>query len=101
MSFRNKAHLSRIGEVIGFLGTLYWLQRVFEDSISGQNPLFAMGFLLLSVGIGVTGFITVRYNAVRDETDSLSDRVAMETLSKLGQQAQKQSLRPKKQHTQH
>lgn len=96
MSFRTQAHLGRISEVVGLLGTLYGLQRIFENGSSGQGALLAIGILLISVVVGMAGFIAARYNATRDENDNRSDRLAVETLAKLGKQAQRQPLQPKK-----
>jgi hypothetical protein len=89
MKYRNKAHLARIAEVIGFLGTLYGIQRLAGAGFAGSDTWIALTILIASVALGLYGYIASRYYASRAENDNESQRLALETLSKLGKQMNK------------
>jgi hypothetical protein len=101
MKFRNRALIARILGVLGFVGTLYCLQRLIGAGFGESKLQIIATFiaLTLSVFIGTFGFIFGRYYAARDANDEqASERLALETLAKLGQQRQaaKAPKRPKK-----
>jgi hypothetical protein len=93
MSFRTKAHVGRILEIIGFFSTIFGLRQVATDVYGGKGGLSGMAILLAGVVVGSFGVIVARYNAARDDSDNKSERLAIETLAKLGKQA---SVKPRK-----
>jgi hypothetical protein len=93
MNYRVKAFLGSAIEVLGFLGALYGLLRVYRAVYASSGTAFAMAILLVSVAIGSFGVIVARYSGARAKNNSEPERLALEALAK----AQQQLLKAKKQ----
>lgn len=93
MSYRVKAFLGSVIEVLGFLGTLYGLLRVYRAVYAGQGEAPAMTILLISVVVGSFGVIVACYSGARAKNSSEPERLALEALAR----AERQLLQAKKQ----
>ncbi len=86
---RQKALLARILEVVGFFGAIYSFQRVYASGLAGDGALLSLVMLLAFALVAAAGAILARFYAVRAEDETRSDRVAVETLARLGREQAK------------
>ena|SRR5580700_4536932 len=87
MNFRGKARISRIAEVITFIGALLSLDRLANDSYGGHATVWPMISLIAFVCLGCIAVIYAGYYAARARNyNAVSEKLAVEILAKLGQQ---------------
>jgi hypothetical protein len=86
MTFRNRAHIGQLFEVLGFIGALAALSEVATDSYSGHSAVIPMIALIIAVLLGCFGVIYSGFNSARTLNDKdAGERLALETLARLSQ----------------
>jgi hypothetical protein len=92
MTFHRKAKIGRVIGILGMVGAIYGLDRMYSAVLVHQGVRLAETILYSSVVVGIAGFIVARYNDAHAERNDTTDSVAIETLAKLGKKMRKQSL---------
>ena len=95
MSFRCNVSIGRFVGILGLVGAIYGLERVDKAVVVGSGIILAMAILLISVFVGVIGFVVARYSKARATQERTSERLVVETLAKVGPKMYEESRNTK------
>jgi hypothetical protein len=84
MIFRNKYHTTRVTQFVSVLLTLVAIEKIIGAGLSGASLVWPALFLSGTVSVGVTASLLSYYYRARQDDSTRSQKVAVETLARLG-----------------